>query len=372
MGFKYVEPTVAELNARIAGGKVFVQSDLSGTYTEKYYDPLPIEIQASLNQPVVSWEGYQAAAAASIPAAAVAYEAMKTGDPVGQSGITPLYSTPIGGDTQAPDDSLLQSTRTMVTGGALDIQDPTQSLLSEWISGKRMVSGDTPIPTEKELVEFGIPLLAVPSIAGAAGLIKTAAGVGSKTGAIAEVGTGIATGMSGGGWTAAITAGLGLLGLSGSAATLLGLAGTLIPGVGEFLTGGGGGTVPAAGTGGTMGYETSTGSTAVGVTSGRSVGGVPFGGIGVPEPPAGMVSKAWKTKSFSNTAGEYWVYHWLLLDGRRLTWNAAKRQAKIWRPTHNITLGPKPRVKDLIRINRKVNTLNKHVKKQLKRAGVEL
>lgn len=65
---------------------------------------------------------------------------------------------------------------------------------------------------------------------------------------------------------------------------------------------------------------------------------VPFGGPGVPEPPAAMVSKAWKTKAFSKTVGEYWVYFWRLTDGRVMCWNAAKRQAKIWRPKKPIVL----------------------------------
>jgi hypothetical protein len=108
------------------------------------------------------------------------------------------------------------------------------------------------------------------------------------------------------------------------------------------------------------------------VTNGTVVGGVPFGGPGVPEPPNALVSKMWKTKSFSNTVGEYWVYHWLLIDGRRASYNAAKKQFKVWKPKHNIVLGPKPRVKDLIKINRTVNRLNTRLKKQLRKAKVEL
>ena len=108
------------------------------------------------------------------------------------------------------------------------------------------------------------------------------------------------------------------------------------------------------------------------VTGSTVIAGVPFGGPGVPEPPAALVGKMWKTKSFSNTVGEYWVYHWLLIDGRQMSYNAAKKQVKVWRPKHNITLGPKPRVKDLIRINKSVNRLNTGLRKQLKKAHVEL
>jgi len=74
------------------------------------------------------------------------------------------------------------------------------------------------------------------------------------------------------------------------------------------------------------------------VNNGTSVGGVSFGGPGVPEPPASMVAKAWKTKAFSKTSGEYWVYFWKLIDGRILSYNAAKKSAKIWRPKKPIVL----------------------------------
>ena len=85
-----------------------------------------------------------------------------------------------------------------------------------------------------------------------------------------------------------------------------------------------------------------------------------------------MVAKMWKTKAFSNTVGEYWVYHWILIDGRRATYNAAKKQVKVWRPKKNIVLGPKPRVKDLIRANKAVNRVNTRLKKQLRKAKIDL
>lgn len=63
-----------------------------------------------------------------------------------------------------------------------------------------------------------------------------------------------------------------------------------------------------------------------------SVDGMPVGGWGVPEPPAAMVAKQWKTKAFSKTVGEYWVYFFRLVDGRIMCWNEAKKTWKIWRP----------------------------------------
>jgi len=67
-------------------------------------------------------------------------------------------------------------------------------------------------------------------------------------------------------------------------------------------------------------------------------GGVPVGGPGVPEPPSQMVAKQWKTKAFSNTVGEYWVYFFRLVDGRMMCYNAAKRTWKMWRPKKPIVL----------------------------------
>jgi len=81
-----------------------------------------------------------------------------------------------------------------------------------------------------------------------------------------------------------------------------------------------------------------SGTDMVNINGGTTVGGVSFGGPGVPEPPASQVSKSWKTKAFSKAAGEYWVYFWKLTDGRIISWNASKRQAKMWRPKKPIVM----------------------------------
>ncbi len=52
MGFAYIEPTLEELNRRIATGQIFIQSDLSGEYREYYVDYLPSEIVSPTNQPI--------------------------------------------------------------------------------------------------------------------------------------------------------------------------------------------------------------------------------------------------------------------------------------------------------------------------------
>ena len=73
------------------------------------------------------------------------------------------------------------------------------------------------------------------------------------------------------------------------------------------------------------------------VVGGVYVNGSPLG-IGVPEPPAAMVARQWKTKAFSHTAGEYWVYFFKLIDGRIMCWNEARKEWKIWRPKKPIVL----------------------------------
>lgn len=299
--FRYVEPTIEELNRRIATGQTFVQSAMSGTYEEYYQPNTPVPGQYAQ---VVTGGGEVAPAEMTtwIP------DAVPQSRPGGIEGFL--------GEILAP-------------GGAKPGQLRSAILSASPLMGAGLVVS----PLTKALVTVAPQGAKLPALI---------AGVGALA--------------AGGGAGALLTA----LGVSSTALALM----SLIPGAGEWLGGGGRGGLIKTG-GGVM-------TTGMQVDNATSLQGVPFGGPGVPEPPAGMVSKAWKTKSFSNAVGEYWVYHWSLLDGRRLTWNAAKKQAKIWRPGKNITLGPKPRVKDLIRINKQVDRLNRGLKKQLKRAHVDL
>jgi hypothetical protein len=178
----------------------------------------------------------------------------------------------------------------------------------------------TTVPTVAPFLEA-----AVPGVGVGAGLGDVLAG-GNGTIPETEVLTGSLAALAGGavsGW------------VGGTLGTILGgLAGW---GIGQLV---GGEDVSAMNVleqytgGGAM----ANGSTGVTVTGGTYVNGVPFGGPGVPEPPANLVSRAWKTKAFSKTAGEYWVYFWRLIDGRILCWNAAKRTAKIWRPKKPIVM----------------------------------
>lgn len=150
-----------------------------------------------------------------------------------------------------------------------------------------------------------------------------AGGAVDKLGVPAIMGGGFAgiLGSLGPTWT-------GLLGAAAAAAGLGGLWATLTGGPGgetstEMTTTGGGAMV--------------TGSGHNMVVGGVYVNGSPLG-IGVPEPPRAMVAKQWKTKAFSYTVGEYWVYFFKLIDGRIMCWNEAKGEWKMWRPKKPIVL----------------------------------
>ena len=85
--------------------------------------------------------------------------------------------------------------------------------------------------------------------------------------------------------------------------------------------------------GGTQQMANGNGGSYYGATGLVGNGGmVPVSGPGVPEPPRAMVARQWKTKAFSKTVGEYWVYFFKLIDGRIMCWNAAKGTWKMWRP----------------------------------------
>jgi len=99
----------------------------------------------------------------------------------------------------------------------------------------------------------------------------------------------------------------------------------------------------------------------------RNGGMVPVGGPGVPEPPAAMVAKQWKTKAFSKTAGEYWVYFFKLIDGRIMCYNGAKRSWKMWRPKKPIVLfRGKTNLSQAIKAQRMLDQLWKRIAKNTK------
>ena len=142
-------------------------------------------------------------------------------------------------------------------------------------------------------------LTPVPGLPGEAHMVMPAPAISGGTGPI-EVLTAAVSGFVSGGWTGAAL---------GAAEALHGTGGEAMPDTDIDLYGRAG-----------------------------LVNGVSVGGPGVPEPPPGMVAKAWKTKAFSKAAGEYWVYFFKLHDGRIMCWNAAKQSWKIWRPKKPIVL----------------------------------
>jgi len=101
-----------------------------------------------------------------------------------------------------------------------------------------------------------------------------------------------------------------------------------------------------------------------GAQSGIVVGGIPFTGPGVLEPPAQLVAKSWKTKAFANQGGEYWVYYWRLLDGRMVCLNNAKGTIKIWRPKKNVVVSSNPRMSDIKKLERLYNKVIKDMAKK--------
>lgn len=70
MGFPYVEPSIEELNERIAGGDVYVQSSLSGIYKEYFAPVLESERIQATGMPAVSgpeWSTFAGGVTQSAP-----------------------------------------------------------------------------------------------------------------------------------------------------------------------------------------------------------------------------------------------------------------------------------------------------------------
>jgi hypothetical protein len=201
---------------------------------------------------------------------------------------------------------------------------PAEMLTNVW-TGEKFAKAES-----QELVPLGLEQMGIPIGGSIPTWVKLLAGVGATAVGGGALGSILGLVSGGGSWSSVIGQGIGL------------------------LTGGGNGA-GIGGSGMTTGMSADTYSQAV--TGGTNVAGVPFGGPGVPEPPAGMVAKTWKTKAFSHTAGEYWVYFWKLIDGRVLCWNAAKREAKMWKPKKNMVLSSNPRLPDLLRFSKKANRL---------------
>jgi len=90
---------------------------------------------------------------------------------------------------------------------------------------------------------------------------------------------------------------------------------------------------------------------------------VPLVGPGVPEPPGAIVAKRWETRVYSNTYGYIKINFYKLTDGRIMCYNNTTRVWKIWRPRKNIVLSSNPRLKDLKKLDRVYQKMQKAVRK---------
>jgi hypothetical protein len=273
----FVEKTAQELTAL---GTSYLEPGGAWTPYAESAEIQAIGAAAAIGQPEVTlgtpYMGMMA------PAAVLeAYQAFKSGDPAPPAGVI------AGAGEGAPD-----SMATIIP--AIAMPPVEQGSWQETIFGP---AGEYFLTSPKGVQELSSTALMVSGVP----LLAKASGVAGKAAGLPAVITGVAAGLGGEGWGGALTAGLGLLGIgAGTAATILGLAGK-IPVLASLLGGGGGGKGLMTTGGGQM---TTGQSVSQYVSGGTNVQGVPFGGPGVPEPPAGMVSKMWKTKSFSNTKGE--------------------------------------------------------------------
>jgi len=214
---------------------------------------------------------------------------------------------------------------------------------------RNLSPGDTIIhtPTAQEL---GGTSLGV----GALGLLTTGMLTGGK---VMANGNGQATLQAGDNPNTVVSTALSTVGgavaKTGLGAALAALGITLPTGIAALL-GVGVGAVGATLAGGVLGGNGST-----------TVDGIPVGGPGVAEPPAGMVAKQWHMLVHSNTTGWYWIYFFKLHDGRIMCYNPPVGW-KIWRPKKMIVLSPDPRmsmIKKLDKVyNRTMRTLAKKTK----------
>ena len=228
-----------------------------------------------------------------------------------------------GGGEVKPITEASLATGAAITGAAAVVPisgefTPAKMLTNFWTGDKFAAQENQPI------VPLGLEQMGIPIGGSIPTWIKLLAGAGATA--------------AGGGFLGSL---LGLVSGGGTWSNLLGQGMNL-------LTGG-------ESSGGIGGTSMTTGMSVDGATT---LGGtVPFGGPGVPEPPAGMVAKQWKTKAFSSTKGEYWVYFFKLIDGRIICWNEAKREAKMWKPKKNMVLSNNPRLPDLLRFSKKANKM---------------
>ncbi|GAI15734.1 unnamed protein product, partial [marine sediment metagenome] len=94
--------------------------------------------------------------------------------------------------------------------------------------------------------------------------------------------------------------------------------------------------------------------------------GLPLVGPGVAEPPTMMVKKTWVQHVFGRVNGsakEMKLHFYALVDGRIAMYHAYKKYWTVWRPKKNIVLSSNPRLKDLRKLDRVYNRMQKMVRK---------
>jgi len=104
-----------------------------------------------------------------------------------------------------------------------------------------------------------------------------------------------------------------------------------------------------------------------GVTPSQPAAGVgldlPLVGPGVAEPPNYMVKKRWEIKVYSNTYSWMKLNYYALTDGRIAMYHNTHKYWKVWRPKKNVVISSNPRLKDLKKLDRLYQRMQKTVKK---------
>ena len=96
--------------------------------------------------------------------------------------------------------------------------------------------------------------------------------------------------------------------------------------------------------------------------------------IGVPEPPAHMVAKAWVTLTTAKDIGNYYVYFWRLIDGSFLCYNPRNGLWKTWKAVKNIVI-PKgrrgPTMNQFLRADRYLDAFARRIARRSKKLAMQ-
>ncbi len=87
-------------------------------------------------------------------------------------------------------------------------------------------------------------------------------------------------------------------------------------------------------------------------------GGVPLGGPGLAEPPAGWVAKEWHIQ-LNSKSGSFQLQFYRLIDGRVMCYNQRTKGWKIWKPSKPMVISRNPKIKQLIAADKFTDNLVK-------------